>query len=110
MLSTVATIDIDQLTIFVAVARLRSFTAAAKALGTQKVHASRVVSRLEKEMGVRLLQRSTRSSPERLRLSLPLGCTQELLPADTARVHLPAPQQIAVFAVVTVFHRVLHHP
>jgi hypothetical protein len=58
-----------------------------------------------------LLNLSQRGSgPERLRLSLPLGCTQELLPADTARVHLPAPQQIAVFAVVTVFHRVLHHP
>ena len=56
-----ATIPVDELFVFVAVARAGSFTAAARALATQKSHASRVVSRLEKRLGVRLLQRSTRS-------------------------------------------------
>lgn len=53
--------NIDELTVFVAVVRTGSFTGAAQALGTQKAHASRVVSRLERRLGVRLLQRSTRS-------------------------------------------------
>lgn len=52
---------IDELTVFVAVVRTGSFTGAARALGTQKAHASRVVGRLEKRLAVRLLQRSTRS-------------------------------------------------
>jgi len=56
-----ATISVEELTVFAAVVRTGSFTGAARALGTQKAHASRVVSRLEKRLGVRLLQRSTRS-------------------------------------------------
>jgi LysR family transcriptional regulator, regulator for bpeEF and oprC len=56
-----ATMSIDDLTVFAAVVRAGSFTGAARALGTQKAHASRVVSRLEKKLGARLLQRSTRS-------------------------------------------------
>lgn len=56
-----ATIDLDDLSTFVAVVRGGSFTAAARACGTQKAHVSRVVSRLEQRLGVRLLQRSTRS-------------------------------------------------
>jgi DNA-binding transcriptional LysR family regulator len=56
-----ATIDVNHLAAFVAVVRAGSFTAAAEALGTQKAHMSRVVSRLERQLGVRLLQRSTRS-------------------------------------------------
>ena len=53
--------DFDELTTFVSVVRTRSFTEAAKVLGTEKAHVSRVVSRLEKKVGARLLQRSTRS-------------------------------------------------
>jgi LysR family transcriptional regulator for bpeEF and oprC len=56
-----ATIALEDLTVFVAVVRAGSFTGAARTLGTQKAHASRVVSRLEKRLAVRLLQRSTRS-------------------------------------------------
>jgi LysR family transcriptional regulator, regulator for bpeEF and oprC len=56
-----ATMSIDDLTVFAAVVRAGSFTGAARALRTQKAHASRVVSRLEKKLGARLLQRSTRS-------------------------------------------------
>jgi DNA-binding transcriptional LysR family regulator len=61
LLPAMATMDVDQLAAFVAVVRAGSFTAAAKKLGTQKAHVSRTISRLEKQMGVRLLQRSTRS-------------------------------------------------
>src|SRR5262245_44107640 len=56
-----ATIDVDHLSVFVAVVRSGSFTAAARVLGSQKSHASRVVSRLERSLGVQLLHRSTRA-------------------------------------------------
>jgi LysR family transcriptional regulator for bpeEF and oprC len=55
------TIDVDRLVVFVAVVRAGSFTAAAKLLGTEKAHASRVVSRLERQLGVQLINRTTRS-------------------------------------------------
>ena len=61
LLSTMPTINVDELTAFVAIVRARSFTSAASALGTQKASLSRIVSWLEKRLGVRLLQRSTRS-------------------------------------------------
>jgi len=53
--------SIDELTVFATVVQTGSFTGAARVLGTQKAHASRVVSRLEEKLGTRLLQRSTRS-------------------------------------------------
>lgn len=56
-----STMNIDELAAFVAVVRAESFTDAARALGLQKAHVSRVVSRLERKLGARLLQRSTRS-------------------------------------------------
>src|SRR5579862_8127593 len=56
-----ATIDVNHLAAFVAVVRAGSFTGAAESLRTQKAHMSRVISRLERQLGVRLLQRSTRS-------------------------------------------------
>jgi DNA-binding transcriptional LysR family regulator len=55
-----STLNLEQLTAFVAVVRARSFTVAANALGMDKAQLSRVVSRLESRLGVRLLQRSTR--------------------------------------------------
>jgi LysR family transcriptional regulator, regulator for bpeEF and oprC len=56
-----ATLGFDELRAFVAVVRFGSFTRAADALGTQKAHLSRVVTRLEARLKLRLLQRSTRS-------------------------------------------------
>ncbi len=56
-----ATIEIRQLEAFAAVVSEGSFTAAAERLATQKAHVSRLVSALEDRLGVRLLQRSTRS-------------------------------------------------
>ncbi len=53
--------DFSAITAFVKVVQLGSFTRAAEALGTHKASLSRTVSQLEQSLGVRLLQRSTRS-------------------------------------------------
>jgi len=52
--------DLNLLTVFEAVARTSSFSAAAKELGIPKSSASRGVARLEGELGVQLLFRTTR--------------------------------------------------
>lgn len=56
-----STIDLSLLAAFVKVVQSGSFTRAAEALGTHKAHLSRQVSLLERELGVRLLERTTRS-------------------------------------------------
>lgn len=53
--------DLVSLQAFVKVVQTGSFTRAADALHTQKARLSRVVSQLESELSVRLLERSTRS-------------------------------------------------
>ena len=53
--------DLPSLQAFVKVVQTGSFTRAAVALNTQKAHLSRVVSQLEQELGVRLLERTTRA-------------------------------------------------
>ena len=53
--------DLAALQSFVKVVQTGSFTRAADALHTQKARLSRVVSQLERELSVRLLERSTRS-------------------------------------------------
>lgn len=53
--------DLASLQAFVKVVQTGSFTRAADALDTQKARLSRVVSQLERELSVRLLERSTRS-------------------------------------------------
>lgn len=53
--------EIAALQAFVKVVQTGSFTRAADALDTQKAHLSRVVTQLERELGVRLLERTTRS-------------------------------------------------
>jgi LysR family transcriptional regulator for bpeEF and oprC len=53
--------DLPSLQAFVKVVQAGSFTRAAEALHTQKARLSRVVSQLERELSVRLLERSTRS-------------------------------------------------
>ena len=52
--------DLNHVTVFARVVELESFTAAAKQLGLPKSSVSRTVTRLEDELGVRLLQRTTR--------------------------------------------------
>lgn len=53
--------DLASLQAFVKVVQAGSFTRAADALQTQKARLSRVVSQLERDLSVRLLERSTRS-------------------------------------------------
>lgn len=60
MLSMDTTIEILELRTLVAVVTSGTFTAAAEALGTDKAHVSRIVTRLEKKLGARLFERSTR--------------------------------------------------
>ena len=53
--------ELSALQAFVKVVQTGSFTRAAEGLGTQKAHLSRVVSQLERSLGVRLLERTTRA-------------------------------------------------
>lgn len=53
--------DVNDLVIFAKIVELRSFSAAARLLGLPKSNVSHRVARLEERLGVRLLQRSTRS-------------------------------------------------
>lgn len=54
-------VDLNELPIFVQVCNERSFSLAAKRLGVAKSNISRAVLRLEERLGVRLLERTTRS-------------------------------------------------
>jgi DNA-binding transcriptional LysR family regulator len=56
-----STMETSELNAFVKVVQTGSFTKAADLLGTQKAHLSRVVSQMELRLGVRLLERTTRS-------------------------------------------------
>jgi DNA-binding transcriptional LysR family regulator len=53
--------NLDALAIFVRIAEMSSFTHAAESLGIQKGRASHVVRQMEAQLGVRLLNRSTRT-------------------------------------------------
>jgi LysR family transcriptional regulator for bpeEF and oprC len=53
--------NLNALRVFVRVAETRSFTVAAKRLGLTSSAVSKAITRLEQELGVRLLQRTTRS-------------------------------------------------
>lgn len=53
--------ELSQLDTFVKVVQTGSFTRAAEQLHSQKAHVSRVISQLEAQLGVRLLERTTRS-------------------------------------------------
>jgi len=53
--------NLEPVLIFITVAEMGSFTRAADSLGIQKGRASTVVRKLEEEVGVRLLHRTTRS-------------------------------------------------
>lgn len=56
-----ATINLDQMRVFARVVQAGSFTRAAEALDTQKSHVSRVIAQLERELGVKLIDRTTRT-------------------------------------------------
>jgi DNA-binding transcriptional LysR family regulator len=56
----VADVNLNRLSVFVALVRAGSFTAAAEVLGMTKAMVSQHIARLESELGVTLLSRSTR--------------------------------------------------
>ena len=60
MVAQMATMDLNLVSMFVHVVETGSFTAAASLLGLRKSSISRGVARLEEELGVRLLHRTTR--------------------------------------------------
>lgn len=60
MVAQAATMDLNLVAMFVHVVQSGSFTAAASVLGLRKSSISRGVARLEEELGVRLLHRTTR--------------------------------------------------
>ena len=53
--------ELSELNALVKVVQAGSFTRAAEAMGTQKAHLSRVIAGLERKLGVRLIERTTRS-------------------------------------------------
>ena len=53
--------DINDMLFFAHVVKFRSFSEAARRLDVSKSRVSKAVARLESELGVRLLHRSTRS-------------------------------------------------
>ncbi len=97
--------NLNTLVVFAKVAETRSFTEAAKLLGLTPSGISKSITRLEKEMGVRLLQRTTRSVGmtddgarffEHCQMILANVAEAEaslmhsrILPAGKLRVHLP---------------------
>ncbi len=105
---------LQTLSVFVRVAELEGFTAAAKDLGIPKASASIAVQQLEKRLGVRLLQRTTR----RVRLTQDgtefYGrCKDLLADADevetlfqkseealTGRIRVDLPSRLARFQVI----------
>jgi DNA-binding transcriptional LysR family regulator len=54
-------LDLNDIVVFARVIEAGSFTAAARLLGMPKTTVSRRIAALEREVGVRLLQRTTRS-------------------------------------------------
>src|SRR5688500_8033832 len=81
--------DLNQLSIFVRVAQLGSFSSAAKSLGVPVSTLSRKVSELEARLGVNLIKRTTRKlnlSEQGLRFYE--GCAPHLLGLDEAEAGL----------------------
>jgi LysR family transcriptional regulator, regulator for bpeEF and oprC len=77
--------DLNDFLVFEKVATLRSFSAAARALELPKSSVSRSVARLEKRLGARLLQRTTRRAVEtEAGMLLRTHCTEILGRIDEA--------------------------
>jgi len=79
----------DDMAIFAKVVEMNGFTAAARVLGVPKVRISRSVAQLERELGVRLLERTTRriglTAPGR---SILAHCQRVALAVEAARAAL----------------------
>ncbi len=79
----------DDMVIFAKVVEMNGFTAAARILQVPKVRISRSVAQLERELGVRLLERTTRRiSLTTAGRSILVHCQRLALEAEAARVAL----------------------
>ena len=77
--------DLEALAVFSRVAELRSFTAAAEALGLSKATVSKAVSRLETRLGARLIHRTSRRfSVTETGRALAMGAAEMLATAESA--------------------------
>lgn len=116
---------LDDLQVFLAVARRQGFTQAALALDMPKASVSRAVSRLEQALGTRLFERSTRrlrltdsglrlaeqAAPlaDRLEDVLNLAAEHDDTPRGTLRI--AAPYELGVFRIGDVLTELLlKHP
>lgn len=86
--------SISALSVFVQVAKMRSFVAVGRALGVSASAIGKRIGALEDELGVRLFHRSTRSVTLTVEGKLFLGrCERILLEVDAAQVELQSIHQ-----------------
>ena len=111
--------NLNLLSVFEAVARTRSFSAAARELGVPKSSASRAVARLEAELDVQLLFRTTRQvsptaagtalfdrlTPLLRSIQAALGELPEREEAPSGVLRVTAPGDVGVFFVAEVANR-----
>jgi DNA-binding transcriptional LysR family regulator len=108
--------DYNDVPLFVRVVELGSFTAAAEALGREKSSVSRAITRLEGDLGVRLLQRTTRKLAltdagqafyERVRVSMSTlddaaNAVRELGSEPRGNIRVAAPPDASAFGLPEV--------
>ena len=119
------TIDLNLLSIFAAVARTSSFSAAAKELGLPKSSVSRGIAGLELAMGVRLVNRTTRHvalstagvalhervSPQLTALIRSLGALPELEEQPSGKLRITALADFASTVLAEIVARfIARHP
>ncbi|HYG68007.1 MAG TPA: LysR substrate-binding domain-containing protein [Anaeromyxobacteraceae bacterium] len=111
--------DLNLLTVFEAVARTSSFSAAARELGIPKSSASRGIGRLEAELGVQLLFRTTRqvsltaagtalfdrTAPLLQQMRSALGELPEREEQPSGALRVTAPGDFGVLFLAEVVHR-----
>ena len=111
--------NLDRLTVFEAVARTGSFTAAARALRAPKSTVSRAVARLEAELGVQLFFRTTRQvsptaagaalhervAPLLRQLSAAVGTLPEREEEPSGELRVTAPVDLGVLFLADVVTR-----
>ena len=119
------TVDLNLLSIFAAVARTSSFSAAAKQLGMPKSSVSRGIAGLELAMGVRLVNRTTRHvalstagvalhervSPQLTALIHSLGALPELEEQPSGKLRITALADFASTVLAEIVARfIARHP
>jgi DNA-binding transcriptional LysR family regulator len=119
------TVDLNLLSIFAAVARTSSFSAAAKELGLPKSTVSRGIAGLELAMGVRLVNRTTRHvalstagvalhervSPQLAALVRSIGALPELEEQPSGKLRITALADFAATVLAEIVARfVARHP